>query len=62
MKVETSVDGVEYEGDNVEVTPGSVIRIKIMEPKAIRYLRLTPTSNPNGDDGYPTSLRFYVAD
>ena len=62
MKVETSADGVEYEGDNVEVTPGTAIRIKIMEPKAIRYLRLTPTSNPNGDDGYPTSLRFYVAD
>lgn len=57
MKVETSVDGVEYEGDNVEVTPGLTIRIKIMEPKPIRYLRLTPT----GENGYPSGLRFYVA-
>lgn len=58
IKVETSVDGVEYEGDNVATTAGSVIRIKIMDPKPIRYLRMTPT----GAYGYPTGLRFYVSD
>ena len=59
MKVETSTDGSLYEGDEVTVTPGKTINIKITEPRPIRYLRLTPTNNQS--DGYPTSLKLYVS-
>lgn len=61
IRIETSLDGVNYEGGNCSFSPASTEIIQILEPRQVRYIRLTPLGTYNAWGAYPTSMTLYAA-
>ena len=59
MKIETSVDGENYEYGTVALNRSSKQVLNISNPRPVRYLRMTPSTS---SWGYPTGINLYVAE